>query len=80
MMRYRVYEAETLQQAILKMIMDLGKDAILINHRTVRKGGILGLFGKRLVEITAACPIKEEKTSSSVSSATAAEIYIIKKY
>jgi flagellar biosynthesis protein FlhF len=67
MMRYKVYEAETLQQAILKMIMDLGKDAILINHRTVRKGGILGLFGKKVVEVTAACPIKEEKTSSSAT-------------
>ncbi|MBU0566510.1 flagellar biosynthesis protein FlhF [bacterium] len=60
MMRYKTYEAETLQQAILKMTIDLGRDAILISHRHLKKGGFLGLFGKKIVEVTAALPRKKE--------------------
>lgn len=60
MMRYKTYEAETLQQAILKMTIDLGKDAILISHRHIKKGGFLGLFGKKIIEVTAALPRKKE--------------------
>ena len=60
MMRYKTYEAETLQQAILKMTIDLGKDAILISHRHIKKGGFLGIFGKKIVEVTAALPRKKE--------------------
>jgi flagellar biosynthesis protein FlhF len=57
-MKYKTYEAVTLQQAILKMTIDLGKDALLVSHRNIRKGGIFGLFGKKMVEVTAAVPIK----------------------
>lgn len=56
-MRYRTYEAETLQQAILKMTIDLGKDALLVSHRTIKKGGFLGIGAKRMVEVTGAVPI-----------------------
>lgn len=59
MMRYKTYEAETLQQAILKMTIDLGKDAILISHRHIKRGGFLGFFGKKMVEVTAALPRKK---------------------
>lgn len=58
MMKYKTYEAETLQQAILKMTIDLGKDALLIDQRDVRYGGLFGLFGKKMVEVTAAIPMK----------------------
>ncbi|MEW5766769.1 MAG: flagellar biosynthesis protein FlhF [bacterium] len=56
MMKYKTYVAETLPQAILKMTLDLGKDAIMINHRNTRQGGVLGLFSKPMVEVTAALP------------------------
>ncbi|MDI6736366.1 MAG: flagellar biosynthesis protein FlhF [bacterium] len=62
MMKYKTYEAVTLQQAILKMTIDLGKDALLVSHKNIRKGGILGLFGKKLVEVTAAVPMKSAPT------------------
>lgn len=58
MMKYKTYEALTLQQAILKMTIDLGKDALLVSHRNIRKGGIFGIFGRKLVEVTAAVPMK----------------------
>lgn len=56
MMKYKTYTAETLPQAILKMTMDLGKDAIMVNHRNIRQGGVLGFFSKLMVEVTAALP------------------------
>ncbi len=62
MMKYKTYEAVTLQQAILKMTIDLGKDALLVSHKNIRKGRILGLFGKKMVEVTAAVPMKSTPT------------------
>ncbi|MFH1097969.1 MAG: flagellar biosynthesis protein FlhF [Candidatus Desantisbacteria bacterium] len=58
MMKYKTYEAETLQQALLKMTIDLGKDALLVSHRHVRYGGLFGLMGKKMVEVTAALPMR----------------------
>ncbi|MDI6751821.1 MAG: flagellar biosynthesis protein FlhF [bacterium] len=58
MLKYKTYTAPTLQRAILQMTIDLGKDALLVSHRNVSKGGIFGIFGKRMVEVTAALPIE----------------------
>ncbi|MEW6481510.1 MAG: flagellar biosynthesis protein FlhF [bacterium] len=56
MMKYKTYVAPTLQRALLQMALDLGKDALLVSHRNVRKGGIFGIFGKKMIEVTAALP------------------------
>lgn len=65
MLKYKTYIAPTLQRAILQMTIDLGREALLVSHRNVSKGGIFGVFGKRMVEVTAALPIetkaKQEK-------------------
>lgn len=65
MMKYKTYVAPTLQRAILQMALDMGKDALLVSHRNVRKGGFFGLFGKKMIEVTAALPFtpkpKEQK-------------------
>ncbi len=66
MMKYKTYEALTLQQAILKMTIDLGKDALLVSHRNIHKGGILGLFGQKMVEVTAAVPMKYTSTPTTL--------------
>lgn len=66
MMKYKTYEALTLQQAILKMTIDLGKDALLVSHKNIRKGGILGLFGQKMVEVTAAVPMKYTPTPTTL--------------
>lgn len=66
MMKYKKYEAPTLQQAILKMTIDLGKDAILVGHRTTRKGGFFGLFGKKVVEVTGALPSRIKNPSPTI--------------
>jgi len=46
--------AKNTQEAILKVKMDLGNDALILNTRKVRKKGLMGLFAKPLVEVLAA--------------------------
>lgn len=73
MMKYKTYVAPTLQRAILQMALDMGKDALLVSHRNVRKGGFFGLFGKKMIEVTAALPFtpkSKEQKPSAVSSQT----------
>ncbi|MGQ9629630.1 MAG: flagellar biosynthesis protein FlhF [bacterium] len=50
--KYKTYVGNTLQEALVKMKMDLGGDAHLVEHRNIEDGGFLGLFRKRKVEVT----------------------------
>ncbi|MGI6576351.1 MAG: flagellar biosynthesis protein FlhF [bacterium] len=53
-MKIKRYLAPNFQSAIEKVKIDLGKDAIILRTKRRKKGGLLGFFGKELVEITAA--------------------------
>ena len=53
-MKIRRYIANNNQEAILKVKMDLGNDALILNTRKVRQKGIFGLFSKPKVEVLAA--------------------------
>ncbi len=52
-MRIRRYEAPTIQEALMKVKKDLGPEAVILYTKTFRKGGVLGMFGKSMAEITA---------------------------
>jgi flagellar biosynthesis protein FlhF len=52
-MRIKRYEAATIQEALQKVKKDLGPEAVILYTKTFRKGGVLGLFGKPVAEITA---------------------------
>ena len=52
-MRIKRYEAPTIQEALMKVKKDLGPEAVILYTKTFRKGGVLGLFGKLVAEITA---------------------------
>lgn len=52
-MRIKRYEASTIQEALQKVKKDLGPEAVILYTKTFRKGGVLGLFGKPMAEITA---------------------------
>jgi flagellar biosynthesis protein FlhF len=52
-MRIKRYEAPTIQEALQKVKKDLGPEAVILYTKTFRKGGVLGLFGKPMAEITA---------------------------
>ncbi|MCR4434481.1 MAG: flagellar biosynthesis protein FlhF [Clostridiales bacterium] len=53
-MKIRRYIGKNAQEAILKVKMDLGNDAVILNTRKVRQKGLLKLFSKPMVEVLAA--------------------------
>lgn len=53
-MKIRRYMGKDAQEAILKVKMDLGKEAIILNTKKVRQKGIMGFFSKPLIEVLAA--------------------------
>lgn len=53
-MKIRRYIAKNTQEAILKVKMDLGNEALILNTRKVRKKGLAGLFFKPMTEVLAA--------------------------
>ncbi|MCX7678577.1 MAG: flagellar biosynthesis protein FlhF [Spirochaetes bacterium] len=62
-MRYVKVKAKTYNDAMMKLRMEYGDDAIPISHKYVKEGGFLNskIFGKEMVELTAA--IQEKKVS-----------------
>lgn len=52
----RTYRGNSPAEALAKVKKDLGADAVILNTRTQRVGGVLGLGVKTITEITAALP------------------------
>lgn len=53
-MRVKRFVADNMQEAMVKVKMDMGKEAVIIQTKKFRQGGFCGLFGRKMVEITAA--------------------------
>lgn len=53
-MRVKRYVAENLQEAMIKVKMDMGKDAVILHTKKFKEGGFFGFFGKVKFEVTAA--------------------------
>ncbi len=66
-MDYRKYRARTFQEAKLKMMLDVGNRAYMVSQRKVREGGLFGLFGKRMVEITAGIMIDPSESGRRIA-------------
>ncbi len=49
----KTYSARTMADALAQVKKDLGSDAVIVHTRTFRVGGMLGVGGKPVVEITA---------------------------
>ena len=52
-MKVKRYVGETAQEAMQKVKSDLGRDAIILNTRKIRKKGLMGIFSKPLIEVVA---------------------------
>jgi len=52
-MNLKTYQANTMAEVLALLRKDLGRDAVILNTRTVRKGGILGFRARNVVEVTA---------------------------
>ncbi len=48
------YLVKNMNEGLTRIKYELGKDAIIISQRKIRKSGLKGLFSKKIVEITAA--------------------------
>ena len=51
--KLKTYHAFTMAQALAAVKSDLGADAVILNTRTFKRGGILGIGRKTIVEVTA---------------------------
>ncbi|AZT89774.1 flagellar biosynthesis protein FlhF [Caldicellulosiruptor changbaiensis] len=58
-MKIKRYLAHDMQEALIRIKADLGKDAVILSTKKVRQKGLFGFFKKPLIEVTAAC--EEEK-------------------
>lgn len=69
------YLVKNVNEAMSKIRYELGKDAIIISQRKVRKPGFAGLFSGKLIEVTAAVEssIKDEKNIKPVKTSTISE-------
>ena len=48
------YIVNNMNEAMVRIRYELGSNAIIISQRKVRKPGIKGLFGSKMIEVTAA--------------------------
>ncbi|MGE5473469.1 MAG: flagellar biosynthesis protein FlhF [Ignavibacteriales bacterium] len=64
-MKIRRYMGKDKHEAMLKVKMDLGNDAVIVSTRNVRQKGIAGFFKKPLVEMLAALDDSDKKSSDS---------------
>ena len=53
------FEAQTETEAVMKAKKELGAQAVVLNVKTIKQRGIMKLFKKDKVEITAALEEKE---------------------
>lgn len=52
-MTLKTYQGATMAEALANVKRDLGRDAVILQTRTLRKGGLFGIGGREVVEITA---------------------------
>lgn len=60
------YVVNNMNEAMTRIRYELGKDAIIISQRKVRKPGIKGFFSGKLIEVTAAIENSEKKLDNIV--------------
>jgi len=53
-MRVKKYTATTMNHALVQIKEELGPDAVILNSKSIKKGGILGFFQQKHIEVIAA--------------------------
>lgn len=60
------YIVNNMNEAMTRIRYELGKDAIIVSQRKVRKPGFLGMFQKKVMEVTAAVDNSKKEDENSV--------------
>ncbi|OAA83236.1 flagellar biosynthesis protein FlhF [Clostridium ljungdahlii] len=55
------YKVNNMNEAITRIRYELGKEAVIISQRKIRKPGILGFFSRKILEVTAAVDNKKKE-------------------
>jgi flagellar biosynthesis protein FlhF len=59
------YIVNNMNEAMTRIRYELGKDAIIISQRKIKKEGFLGFFAKKVIEVTAAVENEVKKTNET---------------
>jgi flagellar biosynthesis protein FlhF len=67
----RIFEGTSIFEAYSKLKRSLGEDAVILSTKHIKKGGMLGIGGKKFIQITASepSPHAQHRISKNVSSA-----------
>ncbi|OBR94961.1 flagellar biosynthesis protein FlhF [Clostridium ragsdalei P11] len=57
------YKVNNMNEAITRIRYELGKEAVIISQRKIRKPGILGFFSRKILEVTAAVDNKKKENN-----------------
>lgn len=72
-LQYFTIEAPTPREALEQMRRQYGQEARILTHKTVRRGGVLGMFAREGVEITGYISQKPRNKPTAMSVATLEE-------
>lgn len=56
-MSLKTYQGATMAEALASVKRELGRDAVILQTRTIRRGGMFGLGGREIIEITASTDV-----------------------
>jgi len=75
------YQANNINEAIIKIRQELGKEAVIISQRKVRKPGIMGIFSRKIIEVTAAIEnsLYDNEKASNVNKSEAPKKEVVVK-
>lgn len=71
-MNLRTYQALSLNEALTRIRSDLGENAVILHSRTFRRGGLMGLGGQLVYEVTASPPAPQPRRIMEAAAAPAA--------
>src|SRR5690606_24264626 len=64
-MRVKRYVADSMPEALQRIRTELGNDAVILNSKEVRSGGLFGMFSKKRIEVIAATDPGHEPASGT---------------
>lgn len=60
------YRVNNMNEALTRIRYELGKDAVIVSQRKIRKGGLIGFFSKKILEVTAAVDNNKNDNSDNM--------------
>ncbi|MED4602699.1 flagellar biosynthesis protein FlhF [Paenibacillus validus] len=76
-MRVKRYVVDSMPDALQKIRIDLGHDAVIINTKEIRTGGFLGMFSKKKIEVIAAMDTASPGGSAAGARTPAGEAAVV---